>query len=49
MCLMVTPIACTLADQSVIRCVVSLAPSMPFSVNWTKLMYVAMTLLLANR
>src|SRR5438045_6467046 len=42
-CLIVTPIDCTLAAQAATRWVVCLAPSMPLSVNCTKLIYVGLT------
>src|SRR4030095_8958323 len=38
-CLIVTPIDWTLAAQAATRWVVCLAPWMPFSVNFTQLMY----------
>src|SRR5438045_6500859 len=41
-CLIVTPIDCTLAAQAATRWVVCLAPWMPLSVNCTKLMYVGL-------
>src|SRR6476619_375619 len=41
-CLIVTPIDCTLAAHWATRWVVCLAPRMPWSVNFTKLMYVGM-------
>src|SRR5438132_13563846 len=44
MCLILTPIDCTLAAQSATRWVVSLAAWIPLSVNCTKLMYVGMML-----
>src|SRR4030095_9823084 len=41
-CLIVTPIDCTLAAQAATRWVVCLAPWTPLSVNCTKLIYVGL-------
>src|SRR5262249_48966276 len=41
-CLIVTPIGCTLTVPAANRWVVSFAPWMPFSVNFTKAMYVGL-------